>query len=190
MMAGIILMAAGRGMRFIQAGGKNNKLNAFLNTQTLFSATLTQALASGLPVHVVTRPDNHEVQQTCHQQQVPYTLLESQGLGDSIATGVAAASGWSGWLIHLADMPFVPVSLFSQIVQALQTHEIVRPFHQQIPGHPVGFSQQLRPALLALKGDEGARSLLTRRTVFRLTAESVGVIQDIDLPSQLPAGEN
>ncbi|BEO39327.1 hypothetical protein SMQE08_34150 [Serratia marcescens] len=194
MTTGIVITAAGRGERFIQAGGQGNKLNAGFadaagELRSLFEHTLCQALASGLPVQVVTRPDNLPVLAACAANQVPVTLLASAGLGDSIAAGVAATSHWQGWLIHLADMPFVSADVFRQVANALRQHAIVRPSYAQQPGHPVGFSALLRKQLCQLHGDNGARGLLQGAAVHLLPFEHPGVVQDIDLPSQLPASE-
>ncbi|MDH2271458.1 nucleotidyltransferase family protein [Serratia marcescens] len=194
MTTGIVITAAGRGERFIQAGGQGNKLNtgfadAAGERRSLFEHTLRQALASGLPVQVVTRPDNLPVLAACAANQVPVTLLASSGLGDSIAAGVAATPHWQGWLIHLADMPFVGAEVFRQVADALRQHAIVRPCYAQQPGHPVGFSALLRKPLCQLRGDNGARELLQGAALHLLPLEHPGVVQDIDLPSQLPASE-
>ncbi|WP_171454745.1 nucleotidyltransferase family protein [Serratia marcescens] len=194
MTTGIVITAAGRGERFIQAGGQGNKLNAGFadaagERRSLFEHTLCQALASGLPVQVVTRPDNLPVLAACAANQVPATLLASAGLGDSIAAGVAATPHWQGWLIHLADMPFVGADVFRQVADALRQHPIVRPCYAQQPGHPVGFSARLRKPLCQLRGDNGARELLQGAAVHQLPLEHPGVVRDIDLPSQLPASE-
>ncbi|EOY5052670.1 NTP transferase domain-containing protein [Serratia marcescens] len=194
MTTGIVITAAGRGERFIQAGGQGNKLNAGFadaagERRSLFEHTLCQALASGLPVQVVTRPDNLPVLAACAANQVPVTLLASAGLGDSIAAGVAATPHWQGWLIHLADMPFVGADVFRQVADALRQHPIVRPCYAQQPGHPVGFSARLRKPLCQLRGDNGARELLQGAAVHLLPLEHPGVVRDIDLPSQLPANE-
>jgi len=191
---GIVITAAGRGERFIQAGGQGNKLNAGFadaagEQRSLFEHTLRRALASGLPVHVVARPDNLPVLAACAANQVPVTLLASAGLGDSIAAGVAATPHWQGWLIHLADMPFVGADVFRQVADALRQHPIVRPSYAQQPGHPVGFSARLRKPLCQLRGDNGARELLQGAAVHLLPLEHPGVVRDIDLPSQLPASE-
>lgn len=191
MTTGIVITAAGRGERFIQAGGSGNKLNALLQGKTVFEHTLQQALASGLPVQVVTRPENLPVQQVCATHQVPCTLLSSGGLGESIAAGVAATADWDGWLIHLADMPFVSSQIFVQVAAALSQHDIVRPCFQQQPGHPVGFTAILRKQLCALRGDNGARELLSSHgQVYLLHLDKSGIVQDIDLPSQLVANES
>lgn len=194
MTTGIVIAAAGRGERFSQAGGEGNKLNAEFADETgrrrpLFEHTLRQVLASGLPVWVVTRPDNRWVQQVCAAYQVPVTLIASAGLGDSIAAGVGATPHWQGWLIHLADMPFVTPDIFRLVADALQHHAIARPCFGQRPGHPVGFSAPLRKRLCLLRGDNGARELLQGEAVYLLPLDRASVVQDIDLPSQLPASE-
>lgn len=194
MTTGIVITAAGRGERFIRAGGQGNKLNAGFadaagERRSLFEHTLRQALASELPVQVVTRPDNLPVLAACAANQVPVTLLASAGLGDSIAAGVAATPHWQGWLIHLADMPFVSADVFRQVASALRQHPIVRPSYAQQPGHPVGFSARWRKPLCQLRGDNGARELLQGAAVHLLPLEHPGVVRDIDLPSQLPASE-
>ncbi|CAI0793643.1 molybdenum hydroxylase accessory protein, YgfJ family [Serratia ficaria] len=194
MTTGILIAAAGRGERFVRAGGQGNKLNAeFADAaglqRPLFEHTLRQALASGLPVRVVTRPDNLQVQRVCGAYQVPVTLLASAALGESIAAGVAATPHWRGWLVHLADMPFVTPDIFLLVADALQRHPIVRPCVGQLPGHPVGFSALLRKSLCRLRGDNGARALLQEEAVYLLPLDRAGVVQDIDLPSQLPASE-
>lgn len=191
MTTGIVITAAGRGERFIQAGGSGNKLNALLQGKTVFEHTLQQALASGLPVQVITRPENLRVQQVCAEHQVPCILLASGGLGESIAAGVAATASWDGWLIHLADMPFVSPQIFVQVAAALSQHSIVRPSFQQQPGHPVGFTALLRKQLCALRGDNGARELLrSHGQVHLIPVFQPAIVQDIDLPSQLVANES
>lgn len=189
MVTGIVIAAAGQGKRFIQAGGAGNKLNASLGEVTVFEQTLQHALASYLPVHVVTRPENSLLQQVCTEYHVTFTLLESRGLGDSIAAGVNATKEWDGWLIHLADMPFVTPQIFIQTAAALRQHAIARPCFNQQPGHPVGFSAALRGPLCALQGDDGGSSVLHGRSVYLFPIYLAAMVQDIDLPSQLPASE-
>ena len=75
------------------------------------------------------------------------------------------------------------------MADAVRQHPIVRPSYAQQPGHPVGFSALLRKQLCQLHGDNGARGLLQDAAVHLLPLEHPGVVQDIDLPSQLPASE-
>lgn len=191
MKPGILIAAAGLGERFTQAGGSGHKLNAALARSSVFEQTLHHALASGLPLHVITRPENQQIQQLCSMQNILFTLIASQGLGDSLAAGVAATAKWRGWLVHLADMPFVPAAVFQQIADALEHHDLVRPRINQLPGHPVGFSARWYKKLSELNGDNGARELLRGQAVHFIDFKDSGYLRDIDLPSQLPpAGTN
>lgn len=182
---GIIITAAGQAERFRKAGGQGNKLNALLNDSTVFAQTLQHARASGLAVHVVTRPENSQVQKLCLEQQIPFTLIDSAGLGESIAAGVCATPHWHGWLIHLADMPFVPPAVFVQVADALASHTLVRPCFNQQPGHPVGFAHGYYEKLCQLSGDNGARELLRGEAVHLIDVDDADSQRDIDLPSQL-----
>lgn len=185
MKPGIIIAAAGRAERFRKAGGEGNKLNALLNDGSVFAQTLRHALASGLAVHVVTRPENIQVQQLCLEQQIPFTLIDSSGLGESITAGVCATPEWHGWLIHLADMPFVTPAMFIQVADALASHALVRPRVKQQPGHPVGFAHGYYEKLCQLSGDIGAREMLRGEAVHFIEVDDADSLRDIDLPSQL-----
>lgn len=185
MKPGIIIAAAGRAERFKQAGGQGNKLNALVSDCSVFAQTLRHAKSSGLALHVVTRPENTQVQQLCREQQIPFTLIESSGLGESIAAGVYATRYWQGWLIHLADMPFVPPSMFIDVAQALKSHPLARPYVNSQPGHPVGFAKAWYEKLCQLSGDNGARECLRGEVVHLIHVEDADSQRDIDLPSQL-----
>lgn len=185
---GIIITAAGFARRFREAGGNGNKLDARLNNCSVFAQTLNNACATHLAVHVVTRPENTHIQDLCHAQQVPVTLIDSTGLGESIAAGVRANSDWHGWLIHLADMPFVPPDVFLQVADALKNYPLVRPRVGSLPGHPVGFDNTGFDKLCGLTGDNGARELLKGEAVHFIEIDDGDSQRDIDLPSQLVQG--
>lgn len=185
---GIIIAAAGCAERFKKAGGYGNKLDARLNNCSVFAQTLRNACASHLAVHVVTRPENIDIQDLCRAHQVPFTLIESSGLGESIAAGVSANPHWTGWLIHLADMPFVPPAMFVQVAEALALYEVARPCVNAQPGHPVGFAHGWYDKLSRLTGDNGARELLRAEAVHFIEIEDGDSQRDIDLPSHLAQG--
>ncbi|MCB2425580.1 nucleotidyltransferase family protein [Methylophaga pinxianii] len=94
-------------------------------------------------------------------------LAESQnaqlGMGHSIALGVKSTIYSDGWVIGLADMPFIPVNVIEAVYLALMNgSEIALPVRDKQRGHPVGFSKQYQQQLLSLTGDSGARSIVTK----------------------------
>lgn len=185
---GIIILAAGKGTRFIQAGGVGNKLMARYpddrgNLQPLLALSLKHALDSGLPVRVVTRPQSGELLDLLTRYPVSVTGLASPGSADSIAAGVAASSDWDGWIIAPADMAWIAPQDYRQIAAALtEPLSQARMEWQGQPGHPVGFGSGWRSELLALKGDSGARHLLQPQKLIRI-AGSGGNLRDADLPA-------
>ncbi|MDF2785273.1 MAG: hypothetical protein K0S95_1808 [Pantoea eucrina] len=184
---GIIILAAGRGTRFQQAGGKGNKLLAICPDNTgalhpLLSMTLRAAQRSGLPLLLVTRPEYTAIQALAAAQAIPVLCVSSAGSGETIAAAVHATPHWSGWLIQPGDMGWVTADDHQRIASALSEGACqVRLCWQDKPGHPVGFAAEYGPALGQLKGDSGARSLLDPARLLRLPAHA-GVVRDADLP--------
>lgn len=180
---GIIITAAGFGRRYQAAGGKGVKLEQPLASgEPLFAAVLRHAVASGLPVQVVTRPDYSGIQALCAQANVSWCAIDSPGMGDTIAEGVRHCLNWQGWLIQPGDMPDVPVAAYHQVTQALTQRLTARMVWQQLPGHPVGFAAPLRDSLLQLAGDSGAKALLREHPPLLINSTDRGVVDDIDLP--------
>ena len=111
-----------------------------------------------------------------------------EGMGVSLAEGVAAAPEASGYVVALADMPWIETSTIARVVQALaQGAAIVAPVYRGERGHPVGFASRYRAELLALRGDEGARAILAahRSALTLIEVEDRGVVRDVDTPDDL-----
>lgn len=176
----ILVLAAGRGARFRAAGGSTDKLQSLLHTangtRTVLDHVLAAVQASGLPWHVVTAKD------TRHHTE--------QGMGTSIATGVAATRDASGWLILPGDLPLVRASSLQAVAAALAQHPTVVPMVQGQRGHPVGLQSLCREALLALRGEQGARRVLQDHPPHLLALNDVGCILDVDTPELLAQAQS
>ncbi len=168
----VIVLAAGTGSRFKAAGGTTGKLQAPLAGRPVLEHVLDAVRNSGLPWHVVTPAD------TAHHAE--------QGMGTSIATGVAATPDAEGWLILPGDLPLIQSSTLRAVAQALQNHPVVVPTHQGETGHPVGFAANCGPELMALRGDTGARSVVqSNGPAHRLAVDDRGCVWDVDTPERL-----
>lgn len=190
---GILLIAAGQGERFKAAGGTTDKLQAEFTDaagqrRPLFMHSCLAAQQSGLPVCVVTRPAQQAIRDYCQQQGIPTVLVENTRMGESIAAGVRHTAMWDGWLIHLADMPFISAATLRLVASKIVEDGIVRPVFGATPGHPVGFGRCAFRALSTLTDEQGARSLLTQFPLYTIDLNDESILRDIDLPSQLPEG--
>lgn len=111
-----------------------------------------------------------------------------EGMGASIGAGVGATPEAGGWLIALADMPWVQPATIRRLADGLRDGaSIVAPEYAGRRGHPVGFAAHWRAHLQALHGDRGARTLIATNTdalVVQRTTDA-GVVADIDRPQDL-----
>ncbi len=186
----LIVPAAGRGSRFVGAGGPGHKLVQPLDGLTVLECTLRAALASQLPCLVVTTA---ELAPLASRQLARRDVLvlspgeAARGMGYSIAAGVAERSGSPGWLVLPADMPRVKASSLQAVAAALSQQIVVHAQHLGRRGHPVGFAAELYSELVQLDGDDGARRVAARYPAVGLELDDPGVLQDVDTPDDLAA---
>jgi molybdenum cofactor cytidylyltransferase len=165
----VIVLAAGRGERFRASGGLVHKLDALLGGQRVIDHTLAAVRASGLPFYVV------------HPSDLKDPAVD--GMGDSIAAGVKATNGATGWLILPADLPLIQAATLIAVATA-PPGEVTVPVYRGGRGHPVRFSAKCRAELLNLNGKQGAAQLIRARAAMNLVAyvdlEDAGIVTDID----------
>ncbi|UXH80321.1 nucleotidyltransferase family protein [Roseateles amylovorans] len=186
----VVVLAAGRGQRF---RGEGHKLEQVVGEETVLAHTLRQAIASELPLVVVTSAALAPLVSP-HVAARDMLVLPDQdrlgrpmpvGMGHSIAAGVAATGDAPGWLILPADMPMLRTDTLLAVAQALSDDPIVFAQYRGRRGHPVGFSAELFSELAALKGDEGARRLLARFPSQPVEVDDPGVLIDVDTVEDL-----
>ena len=165
----VLVLAAGRGERFLASGGSSHKLHAMLGLQTVLQTTLAAVQASGLPWHLEYGPH--------------------PGMGDSIAAAVKATAGANGWLVLPADLPLIQASTLQQLALQLAQLEsrelrVIQPFYQGQKGHPVAFSRAAAQELAELSGDLGAASIVRNaaenQRLRRWDCDDIGCVLDVD----------
>lgn len=184
-----ILLAAGKGARF-DASGKQNKLMQALPSGDPVAVTGAKKLLSVLPeVLAVVRPGAEDLAVALQAAgcRVQICAEAEQGMASSLVHGLQQSGDRAGWIVALADMPYVQAATLQAMLQALREGAgIVVPVNQGRRGNPVGFSHAYLPQLLALRGDQGARSLLKIYPVTEVVVDDAGIHRDIDVPSDLP----
>jgi molybdenum cofactor cytidylyltransferase len=189
---GVIVLAAGQGSRFRQvAGDDKDKLlvdctaRDGITVHSMIEQVLVNLPATLEKRVLVTTADRPQVIRMAQAYGCEIVRIETTGLGDSIAAGVAACSQLGGWLIMLGDMPFILPSSIEQVVAAIADDTISVPVHEGQYGHPVGFGRSFGPGLMALTGDQGAKSLFAQARVVEVAVEDRGVLWDVDTPEKL-----
>jgi molybdenum cofactor cytidylyltransferase len=112
----------------------------------------------------------------------------AQGMGASLACAARAAGEAEGYLVALADMPFVRRTTIAAVRDALAAGALLAaPYFRSRRGHPVAMAGRFRDELLTLGGDEGAKKLIAanEQKLVKIPVGDPGVIRDIDTPGDL-----
>lgn len=171
----VIILAGGRGERFLASGGMCHKLDALLGGESVLTRVIQAVDAAHLPWYLV-RPEGG-----------------TRGMGESVALGVQATCHAPGWLILPADLPLIQPHSLQRVAEGLAENAIVVPHYRQQQGHPVGFRREYGPALRALSGDTGAKQIVMRARqqgeVNDISLCDDGIVRDIDTLADLRAAQ-
>jgi len=176
-----LLLAAGSSQRF----GGDKRWHRLADGSPMALATARTLKAAQLPSLAVLRPEDTTLAERLQSAGLEIAINDdpTAGLGSSIACGVKASVNANGWLIVLADMPYVQVATIRQVAACLAAGaRIAAPVHAGQRGHPVGFAHEFGPALRQLKGEPGARVILQQQAGYLVTVpvNDPGILIDVD----------
>jgi molybdenum cofactor cytidylyltransferase len=119
--------------------------------------------------------------------------LHEEGMGSAMRAGLAVADEQSeGVMLGLGDLPYLRADTLLRAVTEWRAlgRNILMAVHQGRRGHPVLLGNQYRAALLATRGDLGAREVLRTHpdAVTFWESGDPGVADDVDTPGDLPKG--
>jgi molybdenum cofactor cytidylyltransferase len=181
-----ILLAAGTSSRF-----GSNKLVQCLPNGVPLALTAARNLESALPglLAIVNGRDRRLIEILGEAGlRVSICPVAAQGMGASLAWGVSQTVDADGWIIALADMPFIAPATIKSVVRAVDAPDrIAAPAFKGQRGHPVAFGRAYRKDLMQLAGDRGAREVLERHAeqVIAIASLDPGILHDIDIPQQV-----
>lgn len=181
-----LLLAAGAGTRF-----GSDKLSHSLPHGVPIAVQAARHLVPAVSrVVAVVRPGAAQLAKDLAAEGCEVALCENaaEGMGASLACAARAAGAADGYLVALADMPFVRPSSAAAVRDALVGGAyLAAPYWRARRGHPVGLSAEFFAQLLALRGDEGAKKLLAanQHRLVKIPVGDPGVIRDIDTPADL-----
>lgn len=183
-----VLLAAGLGSRF----GSDKLMHPLTDGRPMAEIAARRLLPACDRVIAVCRPESQRLARqlaACGCRVLACAEAEA-GMGHSLAAAVRATPGAAGWLVALADMPFIETSTHRQVADELRAGAgLVTVDYQGRRGHPVGFGRAYFSQLIALTGDQGARRLLADHAAMIrcLALNDPGVCRDIDTLDDLIA---
>jgi molybdenum cofactor cytidylyltransferase len=182
-----ILLAAGSATRF----GSDKLLHSLPHEVPIAiqAARHLRVVFEGNVLAVV-RPDANALSDLLGKEGCKVLVCENaaEGMGASLACAVRAVRDAEGFVVALADMPFIRSSTIAAVRDALVAGApMVAPYFRARRGHPVGIAAKFRQELEALKGDEGARKVVVanEKSLLKIPVGDPGVLRDIDTPGDL-----
>jgi CTP:molybdopterin cytidylyltransferase MocA len=186
-----VVLAAGAGRRF--GGGKQL---AELDGRPLLEHALAAVARAGLDPRLVVLGANAErilATVDLHGHEVVVCPDWSEGMAASLRAGVNAArsAGAGAILITLGDQPRVGAEAIARVLDARGgpdgSSQAIRASYDGVPGHPALLEASLFDALLALRGDEGARGVFKATATHLVPCDDVAVPTDVDEVADLAA---
>ncbi len=180
-----LLLAAGSATRF-----GSDKLSHRLPHGVTIAVQAARHMRSVVPkAFAVVKPGAERLAEALSEYcEIVVCDNAADGMGASLACAARAAGKADGYLIALADMPFVRASSIAAVRDAIASGApLAAPYFRARRGHPVGISGDFFEQLVAAKGDEGARQLLcaNESRLVKIPVGDPGVIRDIDTPEDL-----
>ncbi len=190
-----LVLAAGQSTRF-----GSDKLLHHISHQGQDKPLILHSLSPWLEVfpaiNIVVREDNEALLQLlkgCHisdRLRLITTANAHKGMSQSLIAGVKAHDQSDGWLVGLADMPYLKSRVIAASLTALESGAAITvPEFRERRGHPVGFAARFLPQLVSLGGDAGARAIIhsNKALVYTISADNEGIFRDIDSPEDIQA---
>lgn len=175
-MTAAIVLAAGASTRM----GEPKQL-VRLGEETLLERAVRVAREAGCsPVVVVLGAAADRVKSRCALEDAVVLVNEkwSEGMGASIRCGVAAVGDVGGCVVMTCDQPAVTVGHLQKLMEGV---EIAASGYAGRRGVPAYFPASVFAALRDLRGDAGARELLTTARVAELLHGELDVDTEEDL---------
>lgn len=185
-----LILAAGRSTRM----GASNKLAETLQGKAVLRHVADAAIASrARPIVVVTGHQRERVEALLTGLEVTFVHNPdfATGLSSSLAAGLAALPpDMDGAVVLLGDMPEVRARHIDRLIAAFAPKEgrsICVPVRDGRRGNPVLWGREHFAAMIAVKGDTGARHLIgdNSEAVIEVDLGSNAIFTDVDTPEAL-----
>ncbi len=182
-MVSAIILAAGEAKRM----GTLKQLLPLSQT-TIIEKTIENVVASGVDETIIVL--GYEAEKIVPKiNSAPVKIMINSryqdGMSTSIITGlIAVEAEANAIMLFLADQPFINSQLINRLLEEFKYHNkgIIIPSYRGKRGHPVIISLKYKAELLSLKGDIGAREIISRHPedVHEVEVDAPGVTMDID----------
>lgn len=186
----ILILAAGRGIRYDPSGTRHKLLEPLPNGRSVIETSCEAALEAGYEVLVLCGAHRAGIDAALQGMDVRIETCgrADAGMAATLKHGLMLTRPATGWIVLLGDMPGVQLSAIQSVAEGLaEGAALARPYVAGRPGHPVGISRRMEDAFLALPDtDSGGRVFRAHADeTLRIHSNDYGCVNDIDYPEDM-----
>ena len=178
-----ILLAAGQSMRM----NGENKLTKEIQGIPLIKHSVKNILFSSIDELIVVLGYQKEIIEKLIDKHKKIKFVFNKdfesGMASSIKAGLNNLSDNSeAFFICLGDMPMVNKKIYNHLISYRKKKDIIVPTYNNIQVNPVLFSKSMRPSIMTINGDIGAKKILELNIgkMLKVKIDDINITRDLN----------
>ena len=182
-MISAILLAAGQSKRMTG----ENKLTKEIQGMPLIKHSVKNILASSVDELIIVLGYQNKIIEKIidkHQKiKIFFNKDFESGMASSIKVGINNLSKKTeSFFICLGDMPMINKKIYNHLISCKNKKDIIVPTYNNIQGNPVLFSKLIKPDIMSIDGDAGAKKILEKNEnkIMKIKIDDACITKDFN----------
>jgi len=182
-MISAILLAAGQSKRM----KGENKLTKEIQGMPLIKHSVKNILASSVDELIIVLGYQNKIIEKIidkHQKiKIFFNKDFESGMASSIKVGINNLSKKTeSFFICLGDMPMINKKIYNHLISYKNKKDIIVPTYNNIQGNPVLFSKLIKPDIMSIDGDAGAKKILEKNEnkIMKIKIDDACITKDFN----------
>jgi len=182
-MISAILLAAGKSTRMIN----ENKLSKKFKNIPLINHAIENILNSNIEELIIVLGFEKEIIQNLIKKNDKVKIIFNKdyetGMASSIKVGLNHLSKKTEYFfICLGDMPMINKRIYNHLINFKNKKDIIVPTYNNAQGNPILFSKSIKPIIMSIKGDLGAKKILEKNKdrTLKVEIDNINITKDFN----------
>ena len=177
-MIAAILLAAGQSKRMID----ENKLSKKFQNTPLINHSIKNILSSHIDELIIVVGYQKEIIENLIEKNNKIKIIFNKnfetGMASSIKVGLSLLSKKTeAFFICLGDMPMINKKIYNQLISYKNKKDIIVPTYNGTQGNPVLFPKFMKPSIMSINGDVGAKKILeqNKEKILKVKIDDINI---------------
>ena len=182
-MISAILLAAGKSTRMIN----ENKLSKKFKNIPLINHAIENILNSNIEELIIVLGFEKEIISNLIKKNDKVKIIFNKnyetGIASSIKAGLNHLSKETEYFfICLGDMPMINKEIYNHLINFKNKKDIIVPTYNNTQGNPILFSKSIKPIIMSIEGDLGAKKILEKNKdkILKVEIDNINITKDFN----------